>query len=120
MSFPRVLIAACAIFLLATTGTASASTHRYNGLPFAKTSFWNTPLPANPSIDPASSTLVSDLVGARVCAAARAHGVIIRPLGDVVVLMPPLSIEGAELQRLVSITRQAIEAATSQSLPLAA
>jgi hypothetical protein len=34
--------------------------------------------------------------------------------------MPPLSIEGAELQRLVSITRQAIEAATAQALPLAA
>jgi adenosylmethionine-8-amino-7-oxononanoate aminotransferase len=38
----------------------------------------------------------------------------------VIVLMPPLSIEGAELQRLVAITRQAIEAATAQSLPLAA
>jgi len=62
VSFPRVLIAACAALLLATTGTASASTHPYNGLPFAKTSFWNTPLPASPSIDPASSTLVSDLV----------------------------------------------------------
>ncbi|MEL6342260.1 MAG: adenosylmethionine--8-amino-7-oxononanoate transaminase [Myxococcota bacterium] len=29
-------------------------------------------------------------VGHRVCLAARQHGVIVRPLGDVVVLMPPL------------------------------
>jgi len=50
----------------------------------------------------------------RVALEARAGGAIIRPLGDVVVLMPPLSIERDELQRLVSITRQAIEAATSQ------
>jgi adenosylmethionine---8-amino-7-oxononanoate aminotransferase len=58
-------------------------------------------------------------MGHQVTLEARARGAIIRPLGDVVVLMPPLSIEGAELQRLVSITRQAIEAATSQSQPLA-
>jgi hypothetical protein len=62
VSFPRVLIATACAILLATTGTASASTHPYNGLPFAKTSFWNTQLPASPSIDPASATLVSDLV----------------------------------------------------------
>ena len=64
--------------------------------------------------DPAERT------GHRVTLEARERGAIIRPLGDVVVLMPPLSIEGAELQRLVSITRQAIETATAQSLPLAA
>jgi adenosylmethionine---8-amino-7-oxononanoate aminotransferase len=58
--------------------------------------------------------------GHKVTLEARARGAIIRPLGDVIVLMPPLSIEGAELQRLVAITRQAIEAATAQSLPLAA
>jgi adenosylmethionine-8-amino-7-oxononanoate aminotransferase len=58
--------------------------------------------------------------GHQVTLEARARGAIIRPLGDVIVLMPPLSIEGAELQRLVSVTRQAIEATTAQSLPLAA
>jgi adenosylmethionine-8-amino-7-oxononanoate aminotransferase len=59
--------------------------------------------------------------GHQVTLEARARGAIIRPLGDVIVLMPPLSIEGAELQRLVSVTRQAIEAATSAAaLPLAA
>jgi len=47
---------------LATTASASASTHPYNGLPFAPSSFWNTQLPANPVLDPASGTLVNDLV----------------------------------------------------------
>jgi adenosylmethionine---8-amino-7-oxononanoate aminotransferase len=59
-------------------------------------------------------------IGHRVALEARARGAIIRPLGDVIVLMPPLSIDGAELQRLVAITRQAIEAATARSIPLAA
>jgi adenosylmethionine---8-amino-7-oxononanoate aminotransferase len=62
----------------------------------------------------------AERIGHRVTLEARDRGAIVRPLGDVVVLMPPLSIEGAELQRLVSITRQAIEAAAAESLPLAA
>jgi adenosylmethionine---8-amino-7-oxononanoate aminotransferase len=62
----------------------------------------------------------AERIGHRVALEARARGAIIRPLGDVIVLMPPLSIEGAELQRLVAITRQAIEAATARSIPLAA
>ena len=43
----------------------------------------------------------AERVGHRVCLAARRHGVIIRPLGDVVVLMPPLSLERSELDLLV-------------------
>lgn len=35
-----------------------------------------------------------------VCLAARERGVFLRPLGDVVVLMPPLSIEESELERI--------------------
>ncbi|HEX4735749.1 MAG TPA: adenosylmethionine--8-amino-7-oxononanoate transaminase [Thermoleophilaceae bacterium] len=62
----------------------------------------------------------AERMGHRVALEARARGAIIRPLGDVVVLMPPLSIEPAELERLVAITHEAIEAATAQSLPLAA
>jgi adenosylmethionine-8-amino-7-oxononanoate aminotransferase len=53
-------------------------------------------------------------MGHRVTLEARTRGAIIRPLGDVVVLMPPLAIDAAELERLVSITREAIEAATSE------
>jgi adenosylmethionine-8-amino-7-oxononanoate aminotransferase len=47
-------------------------------------------------------------IGHRVIRRARARGVIIRPLGDVVVLMPPLSITDGEIDRLVAVTREAI------------
>ncbi len=47
-----------------------------------------------------------------VTLAARRRGAIVRPLGDVVVLMPPLSITEAELRRLVEITAEAIAEAT--------
>ena len=46
--------------------------------------------------------------GRRVCAAAVRRGVLLRPLGDVVVLMPPLTITDAELQRIVSTLVEAI------------
>ena len=46
------------------------------------------------------------------CAAARARGVILRPLGNVLVLMPPLAIAPAELDLLLDVTRDAIREAT--------
>jgi adenosylmethionine-8-amino-7-oxononanoate aminotransferase len=52
-------------------------------------------------------------VGHQVTLAARERGAIVRPLGDVVVLMPPLSISERQLTRLVAITADAITAATS-------
>ena len=42
-------------------------------------------------------------VGHRVTLEARQRGAIIRPLGDTIVLMPPLSISEADLRRLVEI-----------------
>jgi adenosylmethionine---8-amino-7-oxononanoate aminotransferase len=51
-------------------------------------------------------------MGHRVTLEARRRGAIVRPLGDVVVLMPPLSIAEPELRRLVEITGEAINAAT--------
>jgi adenosylmethionine-8-amino-7-oxononanoate aminotransferase len=59
-------------------------------------------------------------MGHQVTLEARRRGAIIRPLGDVVVLMPPLAIEEAELERLVGITAGAIAEATGASLDLAA
>lgn len=47
-------------------------------------------------------------VGARVCVQARRYGAILRPLGDVVVLMPPLSMSIAELDRLVASVEKAM------------
>jgi adenosylmethionine-8-amino-7-oxononanoate aminotransferase len=47
-------------------------------------------------------------MGHQVTMAARELGAIIRPLGDVLVLMPPLAISAADLRRLVTVTAQAI------------
>jgi adenosylmethionine-8-amino-7-oxononanoate aminotransferase len=38
----------------------------------------------------------------------RKRGVILRPLGNVLVLMPPLSITNEEIDRLVDATRASI------------
>ena len=40
--------------------------------------------------------------GRRVCAGAVERGVLLRPLGDVVVIMPPLTITADEIDRIVS------------------
>jgi adenosylmethionine-8-amino-7-oxononanoate aminotransferase len=58
-------------------------------------------------------------MGHQVTLAARARGVIVRPLGDTIVLMPPLSISKDELRRLVAITAEAIAVATSVEAPAA-
>ncbi len=47
--------------------------------------------------------------GRRVCAAAVQRGVLLRPLGDVVVLMPPLTITTPELERIVDALEASIE-----------
>jgi adenosylmethionine---8-amino-7-oxononanoate aminotransferase len=52
--------------------------------------------------------------GHQVILAARKLGAILRPLGDVVVLMPPLGISLEELKELLDISIQAIDIATSQ------
>jgi adenosylmethionine---8-amino-7-oxononanoate aminotransferase len=49
-----------------------------------------------------------DAIGARVCADIRKRGVILRPLGPVVVLMPPLSITDGEIDQLVAALRESI------------
>ncbi len=41
--------------------------------------------------------------GDRICRRAVDHGVIVRPLGDVLVLMPPLAMSPDELERLVEV-----------------
>ncbi len=49
-----------------------------------------------------------DRIGHRVAMACRRHGVVIRPLGDVLVLMPPLSMNESELSTLVVAVRAAL------------
>jgi adenosylmethionine-8-amino-7-oxononanoate aminotransferase len=46
--------------------------------------------------------------GRKVCAAAVRRGVLLRPLGDVVVLMPPLTITSDEIDRIVDVLVDAI------------
>ena len=46
--------------------------------------------------------------GRRVCAAGRGRGVLLRPLGDVVVLMPPLTITADEIDRIVATLVEAL------------
>ena len=43
--------------------------------------------------------------GARICANVRRHGVIIRPLGDVIVLMPPPAMSLADVSQIVEAVR---------------
>ncbi len=51
-------------------------------------------------------------IGARVVQRARAKGVILRPLGHVVVLMPPLAISPEELKLLLNVTYDSIKEET--------
>jgi adenosylmethionine-8-amino-7-oxononanoate aminotransferase len=48
--------------------------------------------------------------GRRVCADAVDNGVLLRPLGDTVVLMPPLTITSQELRRIVDALAGGLEA----------
>ncbi|NJD68667.1 MAG: aminotransferase class III-fold pyridoxal phosphate-dependent enzyme, partial [candidate division NC10 bacterium] len=51
-------------------------------------------------------------MGIRTILEARRRGLIIRPLGNVIVLMPPLSISPKDLIRMVRIVGESIRAAT--------
>jgi adenosylmethionine-8-amino-7-oxononanoate aminotransferase len=55
---------------------------------------------------------VAARMGQRVVRAARSRGVVLRPLGDVVVLMPPLAMAPGDLDLLVDVARDAIREAT--------
>jgi adenosylmethionine-8-amino-7-oxononanoate aminotransferase len=58
--------------------------------------------------------LWDERIGAQVCQEARNHGVILRPLGDVIVLMPPLSIDFPDLKKLIDVTYKSIKQATEK------
>jgi len=53
--------------------------------------------------------------GRRVCAGAVSRGVLLRPLGDVVVLMPPLTITADEVVRMVDALDGALDDVTGAS-----
>jgi len=51
----------------------------------------------------------AERVGMQVCRAAREAGVFLRPLGDVIVIMPPLSIRDDEIETLVGAVEHGIQ-----------
>jgi adenosylmethionine---8-amino-7-oxononanoate aminotransferase len=55
-----------------------------------------------------------DRIGHRVIQHARSRGVIVRPLGDIIILMPPLSITHPEVDRLVAVTAESIREITGK------
>ena len=56
-------------------------------------------------------------IGIRVCQAIRKKGVLLRPLGNVIVLMPPLSISKNEMNILLDAAYWGIKSVTEKSLP---
>ena len=66
-------------------------------------------------LDPATKEAFDPalLTGAAVCMAAREYGVLIRPLGNVVVLMPPLAVSDAELDLMCGALYASVEQVTA-------
>ncbi len=54
-------------------------------------------------------------IGIRICQAARRRDVILRPLGNVIVLMPPLGISQSDLSRLLGVVYESIVEVTAGS-----
>ena len=52
--------------------------------------------------------------GMDICRRARAHGVFLRPLGDVIIVMPPLSITFDQIEKLVGAIRMSLEDAIDE------
>lgn len=57
----------------------------------------------------------AELVGHRIVKEARKRGVIIRPLGNVMVLMPAIAMPEKDLLRLVQVTAESISAVCGES-----
>ena len=55
-------------------------------------------------------------VGVKVCQEVRKSGIILRPLGNVIVIMPPLSMTIKELEKLLDLTYRAIEKMTKTTI----
>jgi adenosylmethionine-8-amino-7-oxononanoate aminotransferase len=58
---------------------------------------------------------VRDRAGHRVVLEARRRGIILRPLGDVIVVMPPLSITLRQLKNLLDVIHESIRIVTEKT-----
>ena len=56
----------------------------------------------------------TERIGPRICEAARAHGLLTRPIGDVLVLMPPYCVTGNQIAQMV----EALWLGLNEVLPL--
>jgi adenosylmethionine---8-amino-7-oxononanoate aminotransferase len=59
----------------------------------------------------------SERWGRRVCAGAVRRGVLLRPLGDVVVVMPPLTTTVEEIDRVVDVLAEAVDEVWAEDQP---
>ena len=53
-------------------------------------------------------------VGIRVCLEARKRGIFSRPLGNIIVIFPPLVISNSELDLLLTVLQESIQVVTEQ------
>ena len=59
----------------------------------------------------------NERIGKKVCDIAKKDGVLIRPLGDTIVIMPPVSIKQKELKKLTRTIYKSIKVATENDKP---
>ena len=59
---------------------------------------------------------LKDRVGKQVCDSALKEGILLRPLGDTIVLMPPISINDSEIKKLTKATYKAIKDVTENNV----
>jgi adenosylmethionine-8-amino-7-oxononanoate aminotransferase len=71
-------------------------------------------LMAGVELDPPAG---SERWGRRVCAGAVRRGVLLRPLGDVVVVMPPLTTTVEEIDRVVDVLAAAVDEVWTEDRP---
>ncbi len=57
----------------------------------------------------------SERIGQKIAMTARTLGMLIRPIGTIMILMPPLSASVKELEQMVSILKLAISVVRSSS-----
>ena len=59
----------------------------------------------------------AEQVGARVCREARGFGLLVRPLGDVLVVMPPLSVTVEQIDDIMDVLTRCVRAVTGAKGP---
>ncbi|MBM4056072.1 MAG: adenosylmethionine--8-amino-7-oxononanoate transaminase [Planctomycetes bacterium] len=56
--------------------------------------------------------LWTERIGMQICIEARKHGLLIRPLGHIIVIMPPIVIKNEEIDRMLNIIHHSIQLIT--------